>query len=89
MSLPAGHSFHIGGATEWLLAGVPPETVAKIGRWSSLAFLLYWRRVSEVISRAVLNSYDHGRLAKIGEAFSFFRKNVCGIPDNVSISETD
>ena len=43
MLLPAGHSFRIGGATEWLLAGVPPETVAKIGRWTSLAFLLYWR----------------------------------------------
>ena len=86
--LPAGHSFRIGGATEWLLAGVPPETVAKIGRWTSLAFLLYWRRVSEVISRSVSASYDSLRLSKISDAFTNFRRNVCGIPDNVSISQS-
>ena len=56
MLLPAGHSFCIGGTTEWLLAGVSPETVAKIGRWTSLAFLLYWRHVSEVISCSVSTS---------------------------------
>ena len=67
MLLPAGHSFHIGGATEWLLAGVPLETVSKIGRWTSLAFLLYWCRVSEVISCSVSLSYDTLCLSKIGE----------------------
>ncbi|EPQ53624.1 hypothetical protein GLOTRDRAFT_15128, partial [Gloeophyllum trabeum ATCC 11539] len=40
LSQVAGHSFRIGGATELLLAGVPPETVAAQGRWKSLAFLL-------------------------------------------------
>jgi len=36
-----GHSFHIGGAVELLLAGVSPEVVAALGGWTSLAFLLY------------------------------------------------
>jgi hypothetical protein len=31
-----GHSFHIGGAVELLLAGVPPEIVAATGGWTSL-----------------------------------------------------
>lgn len=84
MLLPDGHILRIGGATEWLLAGVPPVTVAKIGRWTSLAFLLYWRRVSEVITRAVSASYDSVRLSSITAAFDTFRKTVCGIPDGVS-----
>ncbi len=69
--------------------GVPPETVAKIGRWASLAFLLYWRRVSEVITRSVSASYDVACLSKISEAFSSFHRNVCGIPDNVSIVDSN
>ncbi|KAJ7314890.1 hypothetical protein DFH08DRAFT_716116, partial [Mycena albidolilacea] len=36
-----GHSFHIGRLTELLLAGVPPDIVATLGGWTSLAFLLY------------------------------------------------
>ncbi|KIJ07704.1 hypothetical protein PAXINDRAFT_89979 [Paxillus involutus ATCC 200175] len=38
-----GHSFRIGGTTELLLAGVPPDVVKALGRWSSDAFLRYWR----------------------------------------------
>ena len=89
MLLPAGHSFRIEGTTEWLLAGVPPETVAKIGRWTSLAFLLYWRRVSEVISRSVSSSYDTLHLSKISDAFTNFCRNVCRIPDNVTILQSE
>lgn len=33
-----GHSFRIGGAVELLIAGVPPEIVAALGGWTSLAF---------------------------------------------------
>ena len=42
------HSFHIGGAVELLLAGVPPEIVAATGGWTSLAFLLYWHHMEEI-----------------------------------------
>ncbi|TFK19746.1 hypothetical protein FA15DRAFT_600945, partial [Coprinopsis marcescibilis] len=38
-----GHSFRIGGTTELLLAGVPPDVVKAMGRWSSDSFLRYWR----------------------------------------------
>jgi hypothetical protein len=39
----SGHSFRIGGTTELLVAGVPPDVVKMMGRWSSDAFLTYWR----------------------------------------------
>ncbi|KIK78586.1 hypothetical protein PAXRUDRAFT_80365, partial [Paxillus rubicundulus Ve08.2h10] len=39
----AGHSFRIGGTIELLLAGVPPDVVKALDRWSSDAFLRYWR----------------------------------------------
>ena len=38
----SGHSFHIGGTTELLLSGVPPDVVKALGCWSSDAFLCYW-----------------------------------------------
>jgi hypothetical protein len=40
-----GHSFRIGGTTSLLLSGVDPEIVKGMGRWSSDAFKLYWRKV--------------------------------------------
>jgi hypothetical protein len=43
-----GHSFRVGSAVELLLAGVPPEIVTTTGGWTSLAFLLYWRRMDEI-----------------------------------------
>ncbi|KAJ7668534.1 hypothetical protein DFH06DRAFT_1038988, partial [Mycena polygramma] len=50
-SLPCmtGHSFRIGGATEMLARGIPPEIVAKQGRWRSDAFLIYWRRIELIL----------------------------------------
>ncbi|KAG1731795.1 hypothetical protein EDD22DRAFT_788407, partial [Suillus occidentalis] len=37
-----GHSFWIGGTTEMLLSGVPPDVVKALGHWSSDTFLHYW-----------------------------------------------
>ncbi len=68
----AGHSFRIGGAVELLLAGVPPEVVAAIGGWSSLAFLLYWRKVDEILPLCTAKAYrkqDFDELAKMLESF--------------------
>ncbi|RDB24633.1 hypothetical protein Hypma_008189 [Hypsizygus marmoreus] len=50
-SLPAisGHCFRIGGTTFLLLAGVPPDIVKLMGRWSSDSFLRYWRSL-EIIA---------------------------------------
>ncbi|KAJ7781951.1 hypothetical protein DFH07DRAFT_865048 [Mycena maculata] len=36
------HCFRIGGTTELLLVGVPPDIVKMMGRWSSDSFLRYW-----------------------------------------------
>ena len=43
-----GHSFRIGGTTEFLLAGVPPDVVKTMGRWKSDSFLRYWRCLEKV-----------------------------------------
>ncbi|KAF8954391.1 hypothetical protein BDZ97DRAFT_1928382 [Flammula alnicola] len=48
LSLPMGHGFRIGGATFLLMCGVDPWIVMKISRWSSKAFLLYWREVESI-----------------------------------------
>jgi hypothetical protein len=32
-----------------LLAGVAPEVIMKLGGWTSLCFLVYWRRLERVI----------------------------------------
>jgi hypothetical protein len=72
----SGHSFRIGGATELLLAGMPPKTVASIGRWKSLAFLLYWRRHQDIVARAFASHYDHSRLQALNNIVSSFRDSV-------------
>ncbi|KAL1706743.1 hypothetical protein EV121DRAFT_200557 [Schizophyllum commune] len=41
-----GHCFRIGGTTHYLLCRVDPDVVRATGRWSSSAFLRYWRSVS-------------------------------------------
>ncbi|GAA5928141.1 hypothetical protein JCM1841_006143 [Sporobolomyces salmonicolor] len=51
----AGHSWRIGGATFYLLAGVHPDFIRKIGRWRSDAFFRYWREIRVI---AALNLQD-------------------------------
>ncbi|KAF9049601.1 hypothetical protein BDZ89DRAFT_1242709 [Hymenopellis radicata] len=53
-----GHSFRIGGTTHLLLLGVEPWIVMKQGRWSSKAFLLYWRKVEEILPLFIGDSMD-------------------------------
>ncbi|KAJ7174969.1 DNA breaking-rejoining enzyme [Mycena crocata] len=43
-----GHSFRIGGTTELLLAGISPDIVKAMGRWSSDAFHRYWRSLEDL-----------------------------------------
>ena len=50
-----GHSFRIGGTTELLLNGVPTDVVKAMGRWSSDAFLRYWRSLEELAPQYVEN----------------------------------
>jgi hypothetical protein len=48
-----GHSFRIGGTTELLRRGVPPEVVKMAGRWSSDSFLRYWRKPEDILPRHI------------------------------------
>ncbi|KAF8883100.1 hypothetical protein BD779DRAFT_1674640 [Infundibulicybe gibba] len=48
-----GHCFRIGGTTELLVAGVPPDVVKAMGRWSSDAFLRYWRSLDLIAPKYV------------------------------------
>src|SRR5277367_6550692 len=68
-----GHSFRIGGAVELLLAGVPPEIVAATGGWTSLAFLLYWRRMEEILPMSTSKAYRQSHITNLAGIFESFR----------------
>ena len=69
----SGHSFRIGGAVALLLAGVSPEIVAATGGWTSLAFLLYWRRMEEIIPMCTSQAYSHSHITRLSGIFEQFR----------------
>jgi hypothetical protein len=48
-----GHCFRIGGTTELLILGIPPDIVKATGRWSSDSFLRYWRSLEEIAPRYI------------------------------------
>jgi hypothetical protein len=50
-----GHCFRIGGTTELLVAGTPPDVVKVMGRWSSGSFLRYWRSLDNIVPLHVRN----------------------------------
>jgi hypothetical protein len=52
-----GHSYRISGAMDLLLAGVAPEVIMKLGGWTSLCFLVYWRRLERVIPAAIARAW--------------------------------
>jgi hypothetical protein len=54
-----GHSFRIGGATELLLMGTPPDVVRVQGRWQSDSFLEYWRKIDSILP--LFLTQDHGK----------------------------
>ncbi|KAJ7627678.1 hypothetical protein DFH06DRAFT_1227832 [Mycena polygramma] len=53
-----GHSYRIGGSLRLLLDGVEPEIIMKVGGWTSLCFLIYWRRLEQVIPLAITKPWD-------------------------------
>jgi hypothetical protein len=50
-----GHCFRIGGTTELLVAGTPPDVVKATGRWSSQSFLRYWRSLDQIAPHHIRN----------------------------------
>ena len=67
-----GHSFRIGGTLELLLAGVPPEVIAATGSWTSLAFLLYWHRMEEVLPMSTSKAYKKVHIDDLAAIFEQF-----------------
>ncbi|KAJ7128426.1 hypothetical protein C8R44DRAFT_549351, partial [Mycena epipterygia] len=67
-----GHSFRIGGSTELLLAGVPCDIVAALGGWTSLAFLIYWRKIEHIIPMNIGKAYNQQKLTDVAQAFEAF-----------------
>jgi len=67
-----GHSFHIGGAVKLLLASVPPEIVTATGSWTSLAFLLYWRRMEEILPMSTSKAYNKSHFDSLAAIFEQF-----------------
>jgi hypothetical protein len=58
LDLVFGHSYRIGGSLELLSAGVAPEVVMKLGGWTSLCFLIYWRRLELILPLAITCAWD-------------------------------
>ena len=54
------HSLRIGGATALAAAGVPDSTIQTLGRWKSLAFLVYIRTSITTLQRALLSMINPG-----------------------------
>ncbi|KAF8831102.1 hypothetical protein HHX47_DHR1000107 [Lentinula edodes] len=69
-----GHSFRIGGAVELLLVGISLEVVAMIGRWTSLAFLLYWRHMEHIIPTHLAKAYSWTQIDTISDNIKQYRK---------------
>lgn len=56
-----GHCFRIGGTTELLIAGTPPDIVKATGRWSSESFLRYWRALEDIAPQHIRNIHAFKR----------------------------
>lgn len=71
----AGHGFRIGGVTELLLRGTPPDVVAIQGRWKSRSFLEYWRQIEGVLSLFITNSFASSQAALVIETMSIYNRS--------------
>ncbi|KAE8192765.1 hypothetical protein CF335_g5757 [Tilletia laevis] len=60
-----GHSFRIGGCTEFLLRGTSLDAVRIAGRWSSDSWKLYIRRHVELLVPALANAPNHAAAAVV------------------------
>jgi hypothetical protein len=67
------------------MAGVAPEVVARQGGWTSLAFLIYWRRLEQILPMHITDAYKKKRLHELTLKMDSFRirNNI----SNASVSE--
>lgn len=71
-----GHSFRIGGTTDLLLRGVEPGVVALQGRWSSGAFLKYWRQVEVILPMFLSRAAPHVSQVSIAASIARFEAQL-------------
>ncbi|KAI0083539.1 DNA breaking-rejoining enzyme [Irpex rosettiformis] len=71
-----GHCFRIGGATELLLRGTPPDVVALQGTWKSRAFLDYWRKIDEILPNFISHSCSPSNLASVRTTMHTFQSTL-------------
>ncbi|KAF5375139.1 hypothetical protein D9758_000555 [Tetrapyrgos nigripes] len=64
-----GHSFRIGSAVHLLSLGVAPEYITALGGWTSLAFLLYWRQLIDIVPAAIHKALDLDKVKQTVEEF--------------------
>jgi hypothetical protein len=64
--------FRIGGATELLLRGTPPDVVAMQGRWKSRAFLEYWRKINSILPVFITSAFSDSRIMMINSSMNTF-----------------
>jgi hypothetical protein len=55
LDMVQGHSFRIGGTTEYLRRGLPVDFIMIQGRWTSEAFKLYLRKLDVILSAAIVS----------------------------------
>ena len=76
LSSVKGHGFQIGSTVHLLLLGVDPWIVMMQGRWSSQAFLGYWRKCEEILSLFIGSSFQSHD--SILSTMSTFRNRLTG-----------
>lgn len=69
-----GHCFRIGGATELLLRGVPPDIVQVLEGWKSQAFLEYWRKIDSILPLFISDSFSSSHLQLVKDSIECFRR---------------
>jgi hypothetical protein len=70
-----GHCFRIGGATELLLRGVPPDVVVVQGRWKSRAFLEYWRKIESILPLFITSSFSDSHIAMVNASMDSYTRH--------------
>ncbi|KAJ7252656.1 hypothetical protein C8J57DRAFT_1519967 [Mycena rebaudengoi] len=63
------HSYCIGGSSELLDAGAALEIIMKLSGWTSLCFLIYWRRLKCILPLNITRAWDT-RIREFAPQFS-------------------
>ncbi|KIK73064.1 hypothetical protein PAXRUDRAFT_796317, partial [Paxillus rubicundulus Ve08.2h10] len=69
-----GHAFRIGSSMELLLQGVNLDIISVQGRWTSRAFLDYWRCIESILPLFISSSMNLNRLQDVDTTIRDFSK---------------